>query len=106
MTCDDGNPYPDGTPILVRYPCTEAEQQADREQWPYLPGTIEQRVGEDEWQVIVQDRAVAELEDGTAPPDATPDENLWHPVVYRDRSEIKQALCSGRIHAERPSPGR
>jgi hypothetical protein len=32
----------------VRFPRTKAEQQPDREQWPWLRGMIEQRVEEDE----------------------------------------------------------
>ena len=53
VSTDDDNPYPDGTPILVRFPRSQAEQQADRDAWPYLPGMIEQRCGPDEWQVVV-----------------------------------------------------
>ena len=50
---------------------------------------IQQRVGADEWQVCVESRAVATAEDGTPVLDGTQDEDLWHPVVYRDRSEIR-----------------
>jgi hypothetical protein len=87
---DDGNPYPDDTPVLVRFPRSQAEEQADREQWPWLSGVIEQRCGEDEWQVCVESRAVAMAEDGTPAPDGTPDADLWHPVVFRDSSELRR----------------
>ena len=97
VSTDDDNPYPDGTPILVRFPRTKAEEQGDRSAWPYLPGTIEQRCAPDEWQVVVTDRQVAETEDGTpALEDGTPDDDLWFPTCYRDRSEIKQWPSPGR----------
>lgn len=89
MTCDNDNSYPDDNTVLVRFPRTRAEQQADREQWPWLAGVVEQRVGADEWQVCVEDMAVAELEDGTAAPPDAPDEDLYWPLCYRDRSEVR-----------------
>ena len=85
---DDDNPFPDGTAVLVRFPRHKAEEQGDRDAWPYLPGVIEQRCAEDEWQIIVQS---PELEDGTAPPPDTPDEDLFYPLVYRDRRELRTA---------------
>ncbi len=105
VSTDDDNPYPDGTPILVRFPRSQAEQQADRDAWPYLPGMIEQRCGPDEWQVVVTDRQVAEAEDGTPAPDGTPAEDLYWPLCYRDRSEIKlrPASLSGVTEPRRPA---
>ncbi len=94
---DDDNPYPDGTPILVKFPRSQGEEQANREAWPWLPGVIEQRCGEDEWQVCVEAREVATAEDGTPAPDGTPDEDLWHPVVFRDSSEIKPTMSPSRL---------
>ncbi|MGA2830329.1 MAG: hypothetical protein ABSF03_29950 [Streptosporangiaceae bacterium] len=77
-------------PVPVRFPRSQAGEQADREQWPWLPGVIAQRVGEEEWQVCVADRQVATAEDGTPAPDGTPDADLWHPVVFRDSSELRR----------------
>jgi hypothetical protein len=39
----------DETPVLVRYPRTTEEERGDRAKWPWLPGTILQQVGPDEW---------------------------------------------------------
>jgi hypothetical protein len=30
MTCNDANPYPDGTLVLVKLPQSKAEEQGDR----------------------------------------------------------------------------
>lgn len=89
------NPFPDGTPVPVKFPRDKAEEQGDRGLWPWLRGVIEQRCqGEPpEWQVLVQDRSVAELEDGTAAPEGTPDDDLYWPRVFRDGSEISSPVC-------------
>ena len=87
---NDDNPFPDDMPVLVRFPRSQGEERGNRSAWPWLRGVIQQRVGEDEWQVCVADRAVATADDGTPAPDDTPDEDLWHPVVYRDSSELRQ----------------
>ena len=34
MTSDSANPYPDDTEVLVRFPRSQADQQADRDAWP------------------------------------------------------------------------
>ncbi len=87
----DDNPYRDGIAVLVRFPRSKAEGQGDRANWPWLAGVIEQRCAEDEWQVLVQDRLVAETEDVTAPPHDAPDEDLFYPLVFRDSSELRAA---------------
>jgi len=61
---DDANPYPYDMPVWVKFPRSKTEEQGDRAVWPRPAGVIEQRVGEDEWQVCVEDMAVAALEDG------------------------------------------
>jgi len=78
--------YPDDTPVQVRYPLDDDQP---REAWPWMPGTIEQRCGPDEWQVCVEAREVAVLEDGSPAPDGTPDDDLYYPLCFRDSSEIK-----------------
>ena len=95
MPSDSANPFPDDTAVLVRFPRSQAEERGDRAAWPWLAGVIQQRVGADEWQVCVEDMAVATAEDGTPAPDGTPDEDLWHPVVYRDSSELRQFRGNG-----------
>ena len=32
--------FPDESPIEVRYPRSKQEEQADRDTWPWLPGSI------------------------------------------------------------------
>lgn len=81
--------YPEGTPVLVKYPPGKAE--ADRAVWPWLPGTVEEACGPDEWLVVVEDRAVAQLEDGSPAPADVADEDVWFPVCFRDSSEIRAA---------------
>jgi hypothetical protein len=55
VSTDEVNPYPDGIEVRVRYPRSKAEEQADREQWPWLPEVIQRRCQgwPPEWQVIV-----------------------------------------------------
>lgn len=61
----------------VPYPLTPDQ---DREAWPWLPGTVLERCGPDEWRVRVD---APELEeDGT------------FPVCFRDASELKPAPVS------------
>jgi hypothetical protein len=73
----------------VRFPRSQAEEQGNRSAWPWLAGVIQQRVGEDEWQVAVVDREVAELEDVPTPPPDAPEEDLYWPLAFRDRSEVR-----------------
>ena len=99
---NDGR-FPDESEVLVRYPVhpgperqpgqSQAEHlaalRAERETWPWLPGTIEQQCGPDEWLVTIEDRRLAELDDGSPAPDGTPDEDLLFPQCYRDSSELQ-----------------
>jgi len=87
-----GNPFPDEAPVLVKYPRTPEQEKAARESWPWLPGTIVQRCGPDEWQVCVEAREVAMIEDGTWPPEDVPGDELLFPCCFRDSSELRAAL--------------
>jgi hypothetical protein len=87
MNCE--NPYPDDSAVWVRYPRSEQEKQGDRSAWPWLPGTIEQRCGPDEWQVCVEDMSVAVRKDGSKPTPRTPRNRLYYPLCFRDTSEIR-----------------
>jgi hypothetical protein len=74
--------------VEVRYPLP-GSGQSDRAAWPWLPGTISAVCGPDEWQVCVEARKLATLEDGRSPRRNTPDHKLFYPVCYRDSSEIR-----------------
>ena len=75
----DRSQFPDDTAVLVRFPRTGAEEQGDRGSWPWLPGTVVQQVGPDEWQVLVEAPELAEEDGG----------ELRYPVCYRDGSELR-----------------
>ena len=78
----------DDTPSWCSSRARSEEEQGDRANWPWLPGTIVQQVGPDEWQVCVEDMAVAVRKDGSSPPRArrrTGCTTRWPPR----RSEIK-----------------
>jgi hypothetical protein len=81
--------YADDTRVLVRYPTTEEQEAGDRADWPWLPGTIVEQCGAGEWEIVVEARELATLEDGSPAPDGTPDDELLYPVCFRDATEIK-----------------
>jgi hypothetical protein len=87
---DNDGRFPDDSRVEVRYPRTRQEEQGDRSKWPWLPGTIEQQCGPDEWQVCVMDKSVAVLRDGRRAPRITASQNLYYPLCYRDSSEIRR----------------
>ena len=69
---------------------TCSPQKAYRETWPWLPGTIEQQCGPDEWLVTIEDRRLAELDDGSPAPEGTADDDLLFPQCFRESSEIRR----------------
>ena len=73
----EANPFPDETPVLVRYPRSKAEEQGHRAAWPWLPGTVLEQCGPDEWDVCVE-----------APELVTAD---GYPCCFRDSSELRAA---------------
>jgi len=85
---NDGR-FPDESPVLVRYPLDGPPSVSDRAEWPWLQGTIEQQCGPNEWLVTIEDRRLAELDDGSPAPEGTPDEDLLFPQCYRDSSELQ-----------------
>jgi hypothetical protein len=87
----DGPAFADDMAVMVRYPRTTQEERGDRAGWPWLPGTILEKCGPDEWQVCVEVRELATLEDGSPAPEGTPDDAMWFPCCFRDASEIKLA---------------
>ena len=71
MTYDDSDNdgrFPDDSRVEVRYPRTRQEEHGDRAAWPWLPGSIVEQCGPDEWRVCVEDRDVAVLRDGRPAP--------------------------------------
>jgi hypothetical protein len=93
MTYDDNDNdgrFPDDSRVEVRYPRTRQEEYGDRAAWPWLPGSIVQQCGPDEWQVCVEDRDVAVLRDGRPAPRNTASRNLYYPMCFRDSSEIRR----------------
>jgi hypothetical protein len=63
-----------------------------RDQWPWLPGTVEEVCSADEWLIVVEDRSVATLEDGTPAPADADDDDVYFPMCFRDSSEIRRAV--------------
>ena len=68
---DNDGRFPDESPVEVRYPRSKQGEQGDREQWPWLPGTIVEQCGPDEWYVCVEERELAVLRDGRRAPRGT-----------------------------------
>lgn len=96
MSTADTNPFPDGSRVLVRYPAPGMTAADPREGWPWLPGVVEQRGAEDEWLVTVTAPEVGELEDGSPAPPGTPEQDVWNPRCFRNRSEIRPAAQEGK----------
>ena len=96
---DNDGRFPDESPVEVRYPRSKQEEQGDRERWPWLPGTIVEQCGPDEWYVCIEVRELAELGDGRCAPRGTASRNLYYPCCYypccfRDSSEIRPRPAS------------
>jgi hypothetical protein len=85
------NQFPDDMQVEVRFPQFEGQ---DREAWPWLPGTVLQQVGPDEWQVCVVDDSVATPEAG----------ELSYPACFREASEIRQPVPEPEAGLCRSSP--
>jgi hypothetical protein len=91
---DNDGRFPGESSVEVRYPRSKREEQSDRERWPWLPGTIVEQCGPDEWYVCVVARELAVLEDGRAAADSTPSDDLFFPCCFRDSSEIRPRTTS------------
>lgn len=85
-------PWREDDSVEVRYPLPESDQD-DRSSWPWLPGTVLGVCGPDEWQVCVEVRDLATLEDGRPPHRSTPDHKLFYPVCFRGSSEIRTSVA-------------
>lgn len=91
---EDGNDgrWPDGTRVRTRYPSPGITADTPREAWPWMNARVELQGAPDEWVLTIEDRSVAELENGDLAPEGTPDDDLWHPQAFRDASEIRHPL--------------
>jgi hypothetical protein len=85
------NQFTEHTAVEVRYPRTPQEEQGDRAAWSWLPGTVLEQVGPDEYRICVEVRELATLEDGRKPRKNTPAHKLFYPCCYRGRDEIRAA---------------
>jgi hypothetical protein len=104
---DNDGRFPDESPVEVRYPRSKQEEQDERERWPWLPGTIVEQCGPDEWYVCVEVRELAVLRDGRRAPRGTASRNLYYPCCFRDSSEIRpRPASSGPAAAARRGVGR
>ena len=104
---DNDGRFPDESPVEVRYPRSKQEEQGDREQSPWLPGTIVEQCGPDEWYVCIEVRELAVLRDGLRAPRGTPSRNLYYPRCFRGSSEIRpRPASSGPASATRHGAGR
>jgi hypothetical protein len=92
MYADNDGRFPDESSVLVRCPLTGEQENGDRKDWPWLPGTVLGQCGPDEWHVVVD--GVEEF--GEPDPD-DPDEVLY-PACFRDSSEIRRQV------SDSPSP--
>lgn len=90
------NPFPDEADVMVRYPAPGTTASDPHENWPWMPGVIENRCGPNEWLVTVYARELAQLEDGTPAPDGNRDEDMWFPQCFRDASELRLCAAAAR----------
>jgi len=93
---NDGK-FPDESPVEVRYPRSKQEEQADRGTWPWLPGSIVEQCGPDEWYVCIEVRDLAVLHDGRRAPRGTASRNLYYPCCFRDSWEIRLRTASSSV---------
>ena len=96
---DNDGRFPDETPVEVRYPCSKPDENGDRSAWPWLPGSILEQCGPDEWYVCVEVRELAVLRDGRRAPRGTASRNLYYPCCFRDSSEIRPRTTPGSADA-------
>ena len=91
MSSEDGPAavFAEDMAVTVKFPRTKEEERGDRAAWPWLPGTIVQQCGPDEWQVCRRGhgRGRAQGRQPAHPPHAG--EQAVLPAGFRDASEIK-----------------
>jgi hypothetical protein len=111
--------WPEAHAVEVRYPLTSWTppegisddktlelMKADRQTWPWLTGEIAGQCGPDEWEVVVYDDRLAQLEDGSPAPEGTPGEDLFFPRCFRDSSEIREPQRAAEVQPGEPGYAR
>ena len=76
--------WPDGTAVPTPFPVTPEQGRGDRDAWPWLPGTVIGQCGPDEWDVMVEVRELATLDDGTPALPGAHWGDPCYPCAYRD----------------------
>lgn len=105
---NDGR-FPDEAQIEVRYPAGLVDGEwtravcLDRDEWPWLPGTVLGQCGPNEWHVRVDVDELAEDDDGDQV-DEDGEPVRWYPACFRDASELRLPP-SDQVGVERESPG-
>ena len=80
MWQDNDGRFPDDSEVEVRYPRDKREEHGvDRAGWPWLPGSIVEQCGPDEWYVCIEVRELAVLRDDRRAPRGTAPRNLYYP---------------------------
>jgi len=95
MDEDNDGRFPVDSLVEVRYPRSKQDENGDRPWWPWLPGSILEQCGPDEWYVCVEVRELAVLRDGRPAPRGTPPGDLYYPCCFRDSSEIRPRTTPG-----------
>jgi hypothetical protein len=67
MTYANDGRFHENCAVLVRYPRTPEQEKADRESWPWLPGSVLEQCGPDQWRICVEVRELTVREDGSKP---------------------------------------
>jgi|SRR5579863_10532188 len=103
---DNDGKFPDESPVEVRYPRLKQDEQADRDTWPWLPGSIVEQCGPDEWYVCIEVRELAVLRDGRCAPHETVSRNLYYPCclgIARSSGRAPLPAVRPRRHRRRPA---
>jgi hypothetical protein len=102
---NDGK-FPNNSPVEVRFPRSKEQEQGDRSAWPWLPGSILEQCGPDEWYVCVEVRDLDVLCDGRWAPRRTASRNLYYACCYRDGSGIhpRRSRCRRTGHGWQGGP--
>jgi hypothetical protein len=91
---DNDGKFPNESPVEVRYPRSEQEEQSRPRHLAVAASSIVEQCGPDEWYVCLEVRELAVLRDGGRTPRGTASRNLCYPCCFRDGSEIRPRTAS------------
>jgi hypothetical protein len=74
---NDGR-YPDDTEVWTPYPLPDSPK--DRDNWPWLRGTVLGQCGPDEWHIVIDAPQLIEHGDGYE----------WSPACFRNSCELRR----------------